>query len=385
MKYIKNILKKSSKLITISLLVLLICVNNVFSSRIKDIAVVQGASGVQVIGYGLVTGLNQTGDNQMTGIAVQSVVNMLKRFGLTVPQTNPRVRNVAAVMVTTTIPSFMKRGSKIDIQVSSIGDATSLQGGVLLMTPISTSEGIILGMAQGAVSVGGYDFQSMGSRLGRNFVTTGRVPSGLILEKDIEGKIIENQIVKFVLRDPDFTSANRVALAINASVGMANSATVIDAGSIDVKIPTAYSQTQLMQTISNIESLLVQTDPVARVVINERTGTIVIGGKVQLLPVVISHGGLEISIQKNVIVPQPAPFTIRPPSPVETANIQANEETNPAIAIKGVMGAPAKAVEPTVDDLASALNSLQVKPRDLIAIFQALKEAGSLQGELIIQ
>ena len=162
------------RLFLLCLIALLTLTVSAFSARIKDIAVIEGAGGVQVIGYGLVTGLNQTGDNQSTNFTVQSVSNMLKRFGLTVPQTNPRVRNVAAVMVTALIPTFSRPGTKIDIQVSSIGDASSLQGGILLMTPVSRQNGSIIGMAQGAVSVGGYDYSALGSRVGKNTVTAGR-------------------------------------------------------------------------------------------------------------------------------------------------------------------------------------------------------------------
>jgi flagellar P-ring protein precursor FlgI len=348
-----------------------------FAARIKDIATIEGVTGVQVIGYGLVTGLNQTGDNQQTSFTVQSVSNMLKRFGLTVPQSNPRIRNVAAVMVTATIPTFMKSGSKVDVKVSSIGDATSLQGGVLLMSPLSTAKGEIVGFAQGAVSVGGYDFRALGSRVARNEVTTGRIPNGLILDSDINSQFVNNSQINILLRDPDFTTSTRIATAINALPGLADAATPIDAGTVQVQLPAGQNQAQTMQTISAIEALNVESDPVARVVINERTGTVVVGGNVELLPSVIAHGGLEITIQQQVIVPQPAPFTIRPPQPVETATVETEEEVNPATALT-VQG-------PTVQDMAEALNLLQVKPRDLIAIFQALKESGALQGELIIQ
>jgi flagellar P-ring protein FlgI len=347
------------------------------AARIKDIANVEGVTGLQVIGYGLITGLNQTGDNQMTSFTVQSVSNMLKRFGLTIPQNNPRMRNVAAVMVTATIPMFMKKGSKVDVTVSSIGDATSLQGGILLMTPLSTSDGTIFGMAQGALSVGGYDFRSQGSRLGKNSVTSGRVPNGLILEKDTSSQIVNNQQIRILLKDPDFTTARRIADTINLSPELSNSAVVIDPGTVQVKMPAGQSQDKIMMLISQIESLNVTSDPVARVVINERTGTVVIGGNVQLLPAVIAHGGLEISIQKSVYVSNQAPFTTTPPRPVESSTIYTEEEMNPATALQ-LQGA-------TVQDMATALNLLQVKPRDLISIFQALKESGSLQGELIIQ
>lgn len=347
------------------------------AARIKDVAAVQGVSATQVIGYGLVTGLNNQGDNQATSFTVQSVSNMLKRFGLTVPQTNPRVRNVAAVMITTEIPAFAKRGTKLDINVSSIGDARSLQGGVLIMSPVSNMNGIIFGMAQGPVSVGGYDFEALGSRISKNYVTTGRVPGGLILERDIENStdIINNQSIRISLYHPDFTTARNIAGAINgANLG---TATIIDAATVEVGLPT-NNRNDNMQSIANIEALQVATDAAAKVVINERTGTIVIGGNVEVLPSVIGHGNLEVTIQRQVVVPQPAPFTIRPPTPVETANVTAEEERNALSPLTIPTGA-------TVQNIVDALNALKVSPRDLISIFQALKQSGALQAELVIQ
>lgn len=372
--------KKYSGFIQTALLIALasaIFASEASAARIKDIAEVDGAGGVQAIGYGLVTGLNNTGDNQQRSFTVQSVVNMLKRFGITAPQLNPRIRNVAAVTLTATVPPFLKRGAKVDVQVSSIGDATSLQGGILLMSPMSTSDGTIVGMAQGAVSVGGYDFRSLGSRLGKNVATSGRAPGALILEVDLDGEYVKNDVVRINLRQPDFTTATRISAAINTLPGLGNSAQAVDAASVEVQLPAGQTQAQIMQTIAQIEALNVTADPKARVVINERTGTVVVGGAVELLPAVVAHGGLEISIQKHVIVPQPAPFTIYPSPKVETAEISAEEEINPAT--------PLEVQGPTVQDMAEALNLLQVKPRDLISIFQALKESGSLQGELIIQ
>lgn len=372
-KYLHIIIRK-----IIAISIILLSCNAAFSARIKDIATIQGAGSSQVIGYGLVTGLNQTGDNPQASFTVQSVVNMLKRFGLTPPTINPRTRNVAAVMVTATVPAFSAQGTKVDVQVSSIGDASSLQGGVLLMTPLSLSTGEIVGMAQGPLSVGGYDYNAFGSRLGKNVTTSGRVPNGLIMEQAISGNFIENNLITITLREPDFTTAQRISDAINTSAGLNGSATPVDAGSVRVQLPAAATQNQIFGYIAQIEALNVNSDPAARVVINERTGTVVIGGNVQLLPAVVAHSGLEIQIQKQVLVPQPAPFTIRPPQIVaETAEITTNEEITTANALL-VQG-------PTVQDIADALNLLQVKPRDLISIFQALKEAGSLQGELVIQ
>lgn len=350
------------------------------SARIKDIAKIEGQTVVQAIGYGLVSGLNNTGDNQLSTHTVQSVINMLKRFGLTVPQTNPRIRNVAAVMVTATIPTFSKKGSKIDVTVSSIGDATSLQGGVLLMTPLSLSDGTIVGFAQGPLTLGGYEFSALGSRVGKNFVTSGRVPNGLVLEQDIPSKFIENQQIRISLLEPDFTTSLRIAQAINNLPQLANSAVPIDAATVQVTLPSGINQTEIMSLISQIELADVQKDVPARVVINERTGTIVVGGNVQINPVVIAHGGLEISIQKEIVFPpQPmiALYLNRGYTLDSIMKIIVQEQMNPAVAID--------LRTPTVQDIANALNLLNVTPRDLISIFQALKESGALSAEVIIQ
>ncbi|MCE5305465.1 flagellar basal body P-ring protein FlgI, partial [bacterium] len=341
-------------------------------------AVIQGTTDVQAIGYGLITGLNNTGDNPQTYFTNQSLKNLLLRFGLTVSQNNSRVRNIAAVMVTANIPAFLKSGSKVDVTISSIGDASSLQGGVLLLTPLSISNGAVIGSAQGPISVGGYDFSAYGSNISKNVATTARIPNGMILERDINSTIISDNKIHIVLRQPDYTTSMRVRDAVANLPNMNNSATTMDAATVEVQMPAGADQNQIMQIISQIESLNIITDQVAKVVINERTGTIVVGGNVQLLPATIAHSGLEISIQKQAIIPAPAPFTIYPPyPPIETAEITAREEATTAVPLV-VQGA-------TVQDMANALNALKVKPRDLITIFQALKEAGSLQGELIIQ
>ena len=356
----------------------IVSATNLFSARIKDIAVIQGTTDVQAIGYGLITGLNNTGDNPQTYFTNQSLKNLLLRFGLTVSQNNSRVRNIAAVMVTANIPAFLKSGSKVDVTISSIGDASSLQGGVLLLTPLSISNGAVIGSAQGPISVGGYDFSAYGSNISKNVATTARIPNGMILERDINATIISDNKIHIVLRQPDYTTSMRVRDAVANLPNMNNSATTMDAATVEVQMPAGADQNQIMQIISQIESLNIITDQVAKVVINERTGTIVVGGNVQLLPATIAHSGLEISIQKQAIIPAPAPFTIYPPyPPIETAEITAREEATTAVPLV-VQGA-------TVQDMANALNALKVKPRDLITIFQALKEAGSLQGELIIQ
>ena len=359
------------------LILILLPMMTLESARIKDIANIEGVSGVQVIGYGLVVGLNQTGDNRMVSYTNQSVINMLKRFGLTIDKRNNGTRNIAAVMITATIPPFMKKGSQVDVVVSAMGDATSLQGGTLLMTPLSRADGSIIGNAQGPLSVGGYDVRAFGSRITKNFVTSGRVPNGLILQKEIGQSLEDASSLRVILRQPDFTVANTVAKAINGSEGLDGKATLEDGATIKVDLSSFTERNDQLVKIAQIEALKVDLEATSKVVINERTGTIVIGGNVELLPSVIAHGGLDITIQKQVIVPQPAPFTIFPPRYAETADINVEEDINQAKVLE--------VKNPTVAGIAESLNLLQVKPRDLIAIFQALKESGSLQGELIIQ
>ncbi len=360
------------------LLLMLILAAPSAADRIKDIATIEGGSGIQVVGYGLVTGLNNTGDSPRSNFTIQSVLNMLKRFGVT-PQQNiflQRTQNVAAVMVTATIPAFARAGTKVDVTVSSIGDARSLQGGTLILTPLVASDGVVYGMAQGPLSVGGYDVSSLGSRSGKNLTNTGRVPGGLVLERTVAGSLNTSTEVRIILNHPDYTTATRIAAAVNALEGLTNTAQALDPATVVVRFPQGTTQAQAIEYIARIESAEVSVDVAGKVVINERTGTIVVGGNVRLLPAVVAHGGLEIEIQQLNTVVQPAPFTIGTTQRVSNAFIRTQEQSNPAVAI------PATA---TVQELANALNSLKVSPRDLVAIFQALKQAGSLQAELIIQ
>lgn len=362
----------------LTLIVTLLATSVSLADRIKDIATIEGSGGVQVVGYGLVTGLNNTGDSPRSSFTIQSVLNMLKRFGLTPQQSifQQRTQNVAAVMVTATIPAFARAGTKVDVTVSSIGDARSLQGGTLIMTPLVASDGTVYGMAQGPLSVGGYNISSLGSSSGKNLTNTGRIPSGLLLERNVDGTLTATGEVRIILNHPDYTTATRIAAAINALDGLTNSAQARDPATVVVRFPSGTTQAQAIEYIARIEAADVAVDVAGKVVINERTGTIVVGGTVRLLPAVVAHGGLEIEIQQINTVVQPAPFTIGTTARVSNAIVRTQEQSNPAVAL------PATA---TVQDLANALNSLKVTPRDLVAIFQALQQVGSLQAELVIQ
>lgn len=345
------------------------------ATRIKDIAYVQGLKEQQLIGYGLVVGLNGSGDTYRSTFTLQSVTSMLKRFGVTVSQDDLRLRNVAAVMITAKVPSFSKEGSTVDVIVSSLGDASSLQGGTLLMTPLSAGDGTVYATAQGPVSVGGMSIRASGNEIRRNHTAAGRVPGGAIIEKSFNLNLPKDSITSIVLTQADFTTATRIVDAINTKFG-SNIAKATDAASVSISIPSEYRPDgKYVEFVSNVELLEVSPDAIARVVINERTGTIVIGGNVSILPVAISHGGLNIEIQSTPMVSQPGPFSTGKTVVTNLTALSAGEDSTAVVAVNGVA---------TVQDVAKALNSLKVSPRDIIAIFQALKEASALKAELVI-
>jgi flagellar P-ring protein FlgI len=343
--------------------------------RIKDIAHVHGIRGQQIIGYGLVVGLNGTGDTQRSTFTLQSVSSMLKRFGINVPQNDLRLRNVAAVMVTATVPGFTKEGGEVDVIVSSMGDATSLQGGTLLITPLSGIDGVVYVMAQGPISVGGMSVRANGNEIRRNHTAAGRIPGGGMVEKTPESAIGKDSTISVVLMEPDFTTATRVADAVNTKLGE-RLARAEDGASISIRVPdTVRANRRLVDFIASIEGLEVTPDVVAKVVINERTGTIVVGGAVSILSVAISHGGLNIEIESIPMVSQPGPFSQGTTVTSQLTAVYAGQDTTAVQAFNGTA---------TVQDVARTLNALKVTPRDIIAIFQALKRAGALNAELVI-
>ncbi len=345
------------------------------ATRIKDIAYLQGVRGKQVIGYGLVVGLSGTGDTQRSTFTLQSVTSMLKRFGITVPQADLRLRNVAAVMVTATVPSFAKEGGVIDITVSSMGDATNLAGGTLLMTPLSGIDGAVYAMAQGAISVGGMSVRQNGNEVRRNHTAAGRIPGGAILERSSGTDITKDSTIAVVLTQADFTTANRIAEQVNTKFG-SRIALANDGSTVSLTVPDEYRRDgRLVEFISVVELLEVNPDVAAKVVINEKTGTIIVGGSVSLLPVAISHGGLNIDIQSTPMVSQPNAFSQGQTMVTQLTSVSAQIDSSVVVAIDGAA---------TVQDVAKALNALKVTSRDIIAIFQALKEAGALKAELVI-
>ncbi len=361
---------KSKKLIA----AILILTSISFAQRLKDIAYFQGVSNEQLIGYGLVVGLSGSGDTYRSTMTHQSVISMLKRFGVNVPELNFRTRNVAAVMVTATVSNQSKKGRNFDVTVSSIGDAKSLMGGTLLLTPLSDKTGNVYATAQGAISTGGYDIgTSSGGRISRNVTSSGIIPNGGIFEKDYPGSLGSKQEIEVVLKEPDFTTANNVSAAINSAVGQA-AATAEDASLIKVKVP-ADQQKNISAFLAKLEGLQVQKDVIAKVVLNEKTGTVVTGSNVMISPCTVTHGNLNIEIRSYPVVSQPNSFSQGSTVVFNNLVPTVKQDKNNTVEIQGASN---------VQQVAAALNSLKVSPRDIIAIFQAIKEAGALTAELVI-
>ncbi len=353
---------------------LVLSLSFMYAQRIKDIAYITGEGSEQIIGYGLVVGLAGSGDTQRSTFTIQSVTSMLKRFGITVSQDNLITRNVAAVMVTATVNDYLKPGAKFDVTVSSMGDATSLQGGTLLMTPLSSIMGKVYGFAQGSISVGGFEVRtSSGSSVSQNHSLAGRVPMGGILNYPLEETSVPTQNIDVYLREPDLTTSNNVANAINAKFG--NSVAIAkDGAEIQVKVPS-NKQNNIVSFLADLESITVQKDEVAKVVLDERTGTVVAGNNVKILPASITHGNLNITIRSYPIISQPNSFSNGTTQVFNNLVPYVTQDSTNTVAIQGAS---------TVQQVAAALNSLKVSPQDIISIFQALKKAGALIGELDI-
>ena len=342
-------------------------------SRIKDLAEVEGLNDVPLVGYGLVVGLDGSGDSPRALFTNQALANRLERFGISIESYKVRVRNVAGVMVTATLNPFAKEGQMVDVTVSSLGDARNLQNGTLLMTPLMGPDEKVYGVAQGAISLGGFAVESGGVSVRQNASSVGRIPGGMLVEKEPGGTIEGIESFRYALRDPDFTTAKRIADAINTSIGNPI-ATAVDPISIQVQVPQNYTGGPL-GLISDTESILVSPDVNARVVINERTGTVIIGDAVRLSSVAISHGALSISITNTPVVSQPGAFSQGQTSVQRATQVQVQQQGTGVVVIQQ---------SASVGDVAGALNSLGVTPRDIIAIFQALKRAGALQAQLVI-
>ena len=343
------------------------------AARLKDVASIQGVAETPLIGYGLVVGLNKTGDRRQTIFSAQTLTNMLQRFGIAVNPNDIKIENIAAVMVTAELGPYATTGGKLDVTASSIGDARSLQGGTLMPTPLRGPDGRVMALAQGPLSLGGYSAGSGGNSVQVNHLTVGRVPGGGLIQEARPWTPPLGDLLNLSLNEPDFVSATRIARAINMELG-ADCAHVIDAGSIAVHIPDAFRK-MVPELIARIEPLPVSLDVAARVVINERTGTVVMGGDVRLGPAAVAHGSLSVRIATQNDVSQPAPFSGGQTTPVQQTNVDVTEQDAKLISLEA--GA-------TLADVVRALNLLGVNPRDIIAVMQALKAAGALRAEIVI-
>lgn len=343
--------------------------------RVKDIAQFQVENAIPLIGYGLVVGLDGTGDSKGTQFTVQSLVNMMERLGVTVEKNQVKVKNVAAVMVTAELTTHMSIGSRFDVTVSSLGDASSLQGGTLLFTPLADASGRVYGSAQGPVSIGGFNISTGGGdKFINNYTLVGRVPGGGIIDKQLNlpeptGKL------KLRLTNPDFTTISRLEKKLQQQFPDL-SPKAIDEANIEMTIPDSSGYVnRKVALIAEIENLSVEPDMAARVVINEKTGTIVAGEHVTISAVMLAHGNLNIEIQSTPQVSQPEPFSQGKTVLTRDQQLTVQPETARIMHIEQ---------QANIGDLAKALNDIGATPRDIIAIFQALKAAGSLRAELII-
>jgi flagellar P-ring protein precursor FlgI len=334
---------------------------------------VAGARDNQLVGYGLVTGIAGDGDKNPI-YTLQTVANFLQRFGLNVPAATLSSKNVAAVMVTADISAFKKNGSRLDVVVSSIGDAKTLQGGVLLQTPLVGADGTVYALAQGALSIGGFSAGNDTASVAKNHPTVGQIVNGAVVEREIPSEVVHNNTVELLLREPDFTSSARLAIGINAV--FTNSCEAVDSTTVRVKIPPGMEGAPI-PFIARLESIEFEPDTPARVIINERTGTIVATSRIRISACAVSHGNITISIANNFDVSQPGPFA-------QKGQTVVTPRTDTSVSEQKASLVPLPDL-PTVEKVAASLNSLGVTPRDMMAIFQAMKQAGALHAELLLR
>lgn len=343
------------------------------ATRIKDLVTLEGVRDNQLVGYGLVVGLNGTGDKRQTFFSAQSLTNLLTRMGVTVPPTAILVRNMAAVLVTADLPPFGQPGARVDATVSAIGDASNLQGGVLILTPLKAADGQVYAAAQGSVVTGGFVAGRGGNSQTLNHPTAGRIPNGAIIERKAPS-ITPVEALQLQLREADFTTAARVAGAINQKFGSGPEllASARNAALVSVAVPPTR-RARVVEFIAEIEDLTVDADRATRIVINERTGTIVMGKDVRISPVAVLHGALSVEIQTAFTASQPQPLSQGQTAIVPETKVVAKEERARNVVLRD--GA-------TVEELVRALTAIGSTARDIIAILQALHSAGALNGDI---
>ncbi|MEO5958829.1 MAG: flagellar basal body P-ring protein FlgI [Opitutaceae bacterium] len=345
------------------------------ASRVKDLTTIEGSRDNQLVGYGIVVGLAGDGDSN-AATTLRSVANLLQRYGLTLNQTEIKAKNVAAVMITADLGAFLKPGARIDVNVSSMGDAKSLQGGVLLQTPMLGADGRVYAVAQGPIAIGGFlggAGGAGGATVQKNHPTVGNISSGAIVEREVPATFVRDNVLRLLLHNPDFTSAARMADAINTQ--WPGSALPVDSGTLRVTLPANYQgrDVAFIDVLGQVETA---ADTLARIVINERTGTIVATSTVRISQVAVAHGSLTITIANNMGVSQPNAFNNSgQTTPTQSTQVSANESKGSFIILNE---------QPTIERLATVLNALGVSTREMMAIFQTLKRSGALQAELVI-
>jgi flagellar P-ring protein precursor FlgI len=375
-------------------LLLLISVVPLEAARIKDIASIGGVRQNQLIGYGLVVGLMGTGDDVKNGFTRETIANMLSRQGLSMRDRQLKAKNIAAVMVTALLPPFARTGSRIDVTVSSIGDATSLQGGTLLMTPLRAADGNVYAVAQGALVLGGFSAGGAGATVSKNQTNVAIIANGAIVENEVHFALGQDKTFKILLHQPDFTTATKLAATVAGAIQAAQ-VRAVDSGTVVVKMDPAFSG-NMTEIVSTVENINVSVETGAVVVMNEKTGTVVMGENVRISTVAVAHGNLSIQIKETAKVSQPLPFAPQPPQgsqPItdrkeqtiiapggqtvvtKDTTISAQEEKKQLMVVsQGV----------TIQEVVQALNAIGVTPRDLITIIQTIRAAGALQADLRI-
>ncbi len=346
------------------------------ASRVKDLATIGGARDNQLVGFGLVVGLAGEGDKD-PAYTVQPIANMLQRYGITVPAATLSAKNVAAVMVMADLHAFVRKGTRIDVTVASMGDAKTLQGGILLQTPLLGADEEVYAIAQGALSIGGFTAGqggAGGATVQKNHPNVGQISNGALVEKEIQQEIVQKSQIDLLLREPDFTTAARMAYAVNEV--FPNSAKALDSTTVRVKVPEGIDHAAV-DFIARLERIEVTPDVAARVIINERTGTIVATSRIKISSCAVSHGSLTITVASSPEASQPAPLSNKGRTAIlPRTDTKAEEAKGNLLPLPDM---------PSVEKVATALNAIGVTPRDMMAIFQAMKSAGALQADLILR
>jgi flagellar P-ring protein precursor FlgI len=359
-------------LITLTFLLLIKVAPAAHAARLKDIADIEGVRGNQLFGYGIVIGLNGTGDGKID-FTNKSISNMLERLGVRVDPKDVKVKNIASVLLTATLPAFVRPGSKIDVTLSSLGDAKSIQGGTLLMAPLKAADGATYAVAQGPVSVGGFAVESGGDSAQKNHPTVGVISGGANVEKAISFDLFQAKRIRVVLREPDFTTVHNMVGRINTHMGRPL-AVAVDGAAVEVPLSSDLMRDPIA-LVSELENIEVPIDVGAKIIVNERTGTIIMGEAVRVSRVALAHGNLSIAIRTENQVSQPGALSQGQTATVQNTDVNVGEEVKSLQLVGGQV---------TLGDLVRGLNSLGATPRDLISIFAALKKAGALQADLVI-